>query len=92
MFVCDVVCQVLGCERGGLGRYVNAVDVEVGDGGTEEGVQVKRDAACARAEVKNTEGGVRLVVVVLVRNEGGEVSGYGFCFWARSSERLIQYG
>lgn len=53
----DGVGEVFVCERNGEGGDVDAVDVEVegGDVGVEEGVEVQGYAACAGAEVEDTE-------------------------------------
>lgn len=55
----DGVGEVFVCEGCGEGGYVDAVDVEVvgGDVWGEEGVEVQGYAACAGAEVEDTEGG-----------------------------------
>lgn len=49
--------EVFVCEGNGEGGDVDAVDVEVegGDVGVEEGVEVQGYAACAGAEVEDTE-------------------------------------
>lgn len=54
----DGVGEVFVCEVRGEGGDIDAVNVEVegGDVGTEEGVEVQGYAACAGAEVEDTEG------------------------------------
>ena len=81
------MAEVEGGERGGWGGDVDAVEVEGGDVRGEEGVEVERDAACACAEVEDSEGWWRGRGGG--EEAGGEVGGYVFCFWSVIQSRLV---
>lgn len=49
--------EILTRESDSEGGDIDAVDVGMGDGGVEEGVEEERDAACAGAEVEDADGG-----------------------------------